>query len=157
MSQNIWAWELQITERKVNKLKNERKFNLFNEVLNDVSETHTDSYENNVWNTFRKKYQTFILNKVLHGPPTQIDEFQTNIFSWSNDTVIQSQWFLGSWDTEIWYKTSFHFINLTWPPQPQKEKIKKNWSDQGVRPPTPPRTPRISGLKSQILKPTFLS
>ena len=40
-----------------------------------------------------------------------------NIFSWFNDTVIQSQWFLGSSDREIWYKTLFfHFINLTWPP-----------------------------------------
>ena len=65
MSQNIWAWELQITERKVNKLKNERKFNLFNEVLNDVSETHTDSYENNVWKThLEKKYLTLSLDKV---------------------------------------------------------------------------------------------
>ena len=57
---------------------------------------------------------TFI---TLQGPPTHIDTFQTNIFSWFNDTVIQSQWFLGSSDREIWYKTLFfHFINLTWPP-----------------------------------------
>ena len=60
----------------------------------------------------------------LQGPPTHIDTFQTNIFSWFNDTVIQSQWFLGLWDREIWYKTLFfHFINLTWPPWPQKEKV----------------------------------
>ena len=60
----------------------------------------------------------------LQGPPPHIDAFQTNIFSWFNDTVIQSQWFLGLWDREIWYKTLFfHFINLTWPPRPQKEKI----------------------------------
>ena len=60
----------------------------------------------------------------LQGPPTHIDAFQTNIFSWFNDTVIKSQWFLGSWDKEIWYKTLFfHFINVQWPPRPQKEKI----------------------------------
>ena len=60
----------------------------------------------------------------IQGPPTHIETFQTNIFSWFNDSVIQTQWFLGSWDREIWYKTLiFHFINLAWPPQPQKEKI----------------------------------
>ena len=62
--------------------------------------------------------------KYIQGPPTHIDIFQTNIFSWFNDSVIQTQWFLGSWDREIWYKTLFfHFFNLTWPPWPQKEKI----------------------------------
>ena len=61
---------------------------------------------------------------LVQGPPTHIDTFQTNIFSWFNDSVIQTQWFLGSWDREIWYKTLFfHFFNLTWPPWPQKEKI----------------------------------
>jgi hypothetical protein len=31
---------------------------------------------------------------------------------------------LGSWDSEIWYKTfSFYFINFTWPPWPQKLKV----------------------------------
>ena len=30
-------------------------------------------------------------------------------------------------------------------------------SQNQTRDPTPPRTPRISGLKSQVLKPTFLS
>ena len=49
---------------------------------------------------------------VLQGPPTHIDVFQTNIFSWFNDTVIQSQWFLGLWDREIWYKC-FFFTSLT--------------------------------------------
>ena len=47
-----------------------------------------------------------------------------NVFSWFIDTVIKSRCFLGLWDKEIWYKTIFfHFINLTWPPQPQKEKF----------------------------------
>ena len=41
----------------------------------------------------------------VQGPPTHIDVFQTNIFSWFNDTLIQNQWFLGLWDREIWYKT----------------------------------------------------
>ena len=72
----------------------------------------------------------------LQGLPTHIDAFQMNIFSWFNDTVIQSQWFLGLWDREIWYKTLFfHFINLTWPPRPQKEKIYNFWRDVGVGPP----------------------
>ena len=73
---------------------------------------------------------------LLQGPSTHIDAFQTNIFSWFNDTVFKSQWFLGSWDREIWYETLFfHFINLTWPPWPQKEKIQNIWRDVGVGPP----------------------
>ena len=73
---------------------------------------------------------------VIQGPSTHIDAFQTNIFSWFNDTVFKSQWFLGSWDREIWYETLFfHFINLTWPPWPQKEKIQNIWRDVGVGPP----------------------
>ena len=46
-----------------------------------------------------------IFDAYVQGPPTHIDAFQTNIFSWFNDTVIQSQRFLGLWDREIWYKT----------------------------------------------------
>ena len=85
---------------------------------------------------FQRLWSIFYINYLVQGPPTHIDAFQTNIFSWFNDTVIQSQWFLGLWDREIWYKTLFfHFINLTWPPQPQKEKIIFFWRDVGVGPP----------------------
>ena len=58
-----------------------------------------------------------LLNLVifpLQGPQTQIDAFQTNIFSWFNDILIKTQWFLGSWVREIWHKT---FIFLFHQPQ----------------------------------------
>ena len=56
-----------------------------------------------------------------------------NTFSWFNDTVIKSQWFLGFWDREIWCKIIvFSFINLKWPPGPQKEKIQQILRDVGV-------------------------
>ena len=43
---------------------------------------------------------------------------------------------MGLSDREISYKTLFfHFINLTWPPRPQKEKIWNFWRDVGVEPP----------------------
>ena len=48
----------------------------------------------------------------LQGQSTHIDTFQTNFFSWFNDTVIKRQWFLGFWDREIWYKT-FFFMSST--------------------------------------------
>ena len=76
---------------------------------------------------------SFITTCYIQGPRTQIDAFQTNIFSWLNDIVIKTQWFLGSWGREIWYKIlSFCFINLTWPPWPQKEKVQKLLWDVGV-------------------------
>ena len=51
---------------------------------------------------------------------------EEHFFSWFNDILIKSQWILGSSDREILYKTfSFCLINLTWPPGPQKEKVKK--------------------------------
>ena len=85
---------------------------------------------------FQRLWSIFDINYLVQGPPTHIDAFQTNIFSWFNDTVIQSQWFLGLWDREIWYKTIFfHFINLTWPPRPQTEEICIFWRDLGVGPP----------------------
>ena len=62
--------------------------------------------------------------RKLQGYRTRFETFHTNNFSWINDIVIKSQWFLGSWDREIWYKTfDFYFINLTWPPRPRKENI----------------------------------
>ena len=70
---------------------------------------------------------------VLQGPRTQIDAFQMNFFSWFNDILIKSQCFLEFWDREISYKTfSFCFINLTWPPRPQKEQVQKMLRDVGV-------------------------
>ena len=41
----------------------------------------------------------------VQGPSTQIDTFQTNIFSWLDDIMIKNKIFLNSWDREIWYKT----------------------------------------------------
>ena len=72
-------------------------------------------------------YQAWNISMYLQGPRTPIDAFQRNIFfSWFNDILIKSQWILGSSDREILYKTfSFCLINLTWPPGPQKEKVKK--------------------------------
>ena len=34
---------------------------------------------------------------IIQGQSTHIDAFQTNIFSWFHDTLIQSQWFLAFW------------------------------------------------------------
>ena len=69
----------------------------------------------------------------IQGLSTHIDAFQTNIFSWFNDTVFKSQWYLGFWDREIWCKILvFSFINLKWPPGPQKEKIQQILRDVGV-------------------------
>ena len=42
---------------------------------------------------------------ILQGPSTQIDAFQTNIFSWLDDIMIKKKIFLKSSDREIWYKT----------------------------------------------------
>ena len=41
----------------------------------------------------------------VQGPPTQIDTFQTNIFSWLDDIMIKKKIFLKSSDREIWYKS----------------------------------------------------
>ena len=41
----------------------------------------------------------------LQGPSTQIDAFQTNIFSWLDDIMIKKKIFLKSSDREIWYKS----------------------------------------------------
>ena len=43
---------------------------------------------------------------ILQGPSTQIDAFQTNIFSWLDDIMIKKKIFLKSRDREIWYKHS---------------------------------------------------
>ena len=42
---------------------------------------------------------------TIQGPPTQIDTFQTNIFSWLDDIMIKKKIFLKSSDREIWYKS----------------------------------------------------
>ena len=52
----------------------------------------------NAWSQLVKKLQ-------LQGPPTQIDTFQTNIFSWLDDIMIKKKIFLKSSDREIWYKS----------------------------------------------------
>jgi outer membrane receptor for monomeric catechols len=79
-------------------------------------------YQFEKWCTINSWYVN--RKKEIQSPPTHIVAFQTNIFSWFNDTVIKSQWFLGleirRFDIKHYF---FHFINLTWPPQPQKEKI----------------------------------
>ena len=78
---------------------------------------------------------SFKIRIFLQGPRSQIDAFQTNIFSWINDILIKNQWFLGFWDREIWYETFiFYFINLRWPPQPQKEKVSRILREVGVAP-----------------------
>ena len=83
----------------------------------------------------KRKYISLLSNCHIQGPRTQIDAFQTNNFSWLKDIHVKSQWFLGSWDREIWYKTfNFYFINLTWPPQPQKAKVPTFLWDVGVAP-----------------------
>ena len=41
----------------------------------------------------------------MQDPPTQIDGFQTNIFSWLDDIKIKKKIFLNFWVREIWYKT----------------------------------------------------
>ena len=46
---------------------------------------------------------------LIQGPRTQIDAFQTTIFSWLNDIPIKIKLFFKSWDGEIWYK----MFNLT--------------------------------------------
>ena len=82
-------------------------------------------------NRFTSSTQLF--SNLVQGPRTQIDAFQTNIFSWLNDILTKRKLFLETWDREIWYKTfSFYFINLTWPPQPQKGKVAKNLQDVGM-------------------------
>ena len=48
---------------------------------------------------------SIITDELLQGPPTQIDAFQMNIFSWLDDIMIKNKIFLNSWDREIWYKT----------------------------------------------------
>ena len=42
---------------------------------------------------------------ILQGQSTQIDAFQTNIFSLFDDIMIKKKIFLKSLDREIWYKT----------------------------------------------------
>jgi hypothetical protein len=89
----------------------------------------------------------------IQGPRTQIDAFQTNNISWMNDIHVKSQWFLGSWDREIWYQTfNFYFINLTWPPQPQKAEVPTFLRDVGVAPPWCCHTLVISAPRSWVLR-----
>ena len=52
--------------------------------------------------------------------------------------------------TQQWDQTLYEMALYKW----LVSQIKQFYSDLGY---TPPRTPRISGLKSQILTPTFLS
>ena len=118
---------------------------------NMVQLQHSSNWDKkNLWNVFFFKaehcgkmarnlllYFSFL---TLQGPPPHIDAFQTNIFSWFNGILTKSQWLLGSWDREIWYKKIiFYFINLRcrllrWPPRPQKEKVSIILREVGVAP-----------------------
>ena len=58
------------------------------------------------------------------------------------------------WDPEIGrYKTfNFHFIDLTWPPQPQKAKVPTFLWDVGVAPPWCCHTLVLSAPRSWVLR-----
>ena len=51
---------------------------------------------------FQMYAQYTVVWKYLQGPRTQIDAFQTNIFSLLNDILTKRKLFLETWDREIW-------------------------------------------------------
>ena len=62
----------------------------------------------NILNCKRSLFYLFTKRRIFVGPWTQIDAFQTDIFSWLNDIPIIRKMFLKSWDREIWLKKTFN-------------------------------------------------
>ena len=59
-----------------------------------------------------------------------------------NDILTKRILFVESWEGEIWYETiKLYFINLTWPPWPQKGEVPKK--DVGATSSSLPRIPKI--------------